>query len=41
MDVIMSICHHIVVMHHGQKLAEGEPPVIQQNDKVLEAYLGD
>ena len=41
MDVIMNICHHIVVMHHGQKLAEGEPAVIQQNDRVLEAYLGD
>ena len=41
MDVIMGLCHHIVVLHHGQKLAEGEPPVIQQNDKVLEAYLGD
>jgi neutral amino acid transport system ATP-binding protein len=41
MDVIMNICHHIVVMHHGQKLAEGEPAVIQQNEEVLEAYLGD
>jgi len=41
MDVIMSICHHIVVLHHGQKLAEGKPNVIQQNDQVLEAYLGD
>lgn len=41
MDVIMNICHHIVVLHHGQKLAEGEPSVIQQNDQVLEAYLGD
>jgi neutral amino acid transport system ATP-binding protein len=40
MDVIMSLCHHIVVLHHGQKLAEGEPSAIQQNDKVLEAYLG-
>jgi ABC-type branched-subunit amino acid transport system ATPase component len=41
MDVIMSICHHIVVLHHGQKLAEGEPHIIQENDQVLEAYLGD
>ena len=41
MDVIMNICHHIVVMNHGQKLAEGNPSLIQQNDKVLEAYLGD
>jgi len=41
MDVIMSLCHHIIVLHHGQKLAEGKPSVIQQNDQVLEAYLGD
>ncbi len=41
MDVIMNICHHIVVLHNGRKLAQGEPRAIQQNDEVLEAYLGD
>jgi ABC-type branched-subunit amino acid transport system ATPase component len=41
MDVIMRLCHHIVVLNHGRKLAEGEPRVIQQDDRVLEAYLGD
>jgi neutral amino acid transport system ATP-binding protein len=41
MDVIMQLCHHIVVLNHGRKLAEGKPQVIQQDDEVLEAYLGE
>jgi len=40
MDLVMSLCHHIVVLHHGQKLAEGTPVEIRNNNKVLEAYLG-
>ncbi|WP_262177751.1 ABC transporter ATP-binding protein [Haloarcula laminariae] len=40
MDVIMEHCEHIIVMHQGQVLAEGDADTIQSDERVLEAYLG-
>jgi len=40
MDVIMRHCEHIIVMHQGQVLAEGDAETIQSDERVLEAYLG-
>ncbi|WP_425433302.1 ABC transporter ATP-binding protein [Haloarcula rubra] len=40
MDVIMNHCEHIIVMHQGQVLAEGDADTIQSDERVLEAYLG-
>jgi ABC-type branched-subunit amino acid transport system ATPase component len=36
----MGISDTIIVLHLGQKLAEGKPADIQGNDRVLQAYLG-
>jgi branched-chain amino acid transport system ATP-binding protein len=40
MRLVMSLCHRLVVLDHGQKISEGTPTVIQSDPAVISAYLG-
>ena len=40
MKAIMGICDRIMVLHHGEKIAEGTPREIAANKTVVEVYLG-
>jgi branched-chain amino acid transport system ATP-binding protein len=40
MKAIMNVCDRIMVLHHGEKIAEGTPKEIATSKKVVEVYLG-
>jgi branched-chain amino acid transport system ATP-binding protein len=40
MRAVMAVAKHIVVLDHGQKIAEGEPTEVMKNPEVVRAYLG-
>jgi len=41
MAAMMRLAHRIVVLHHGEKIAEGRPEEIARDPRVVDAYLGE
>lgn len=41
MKAIMSVCDRIMVLHHGQKIAEGTPQEIASSETVIKVYFGE
>jgi branched-chain amino acid transport system ATP-binding protein len=41
MEVVMPLSHRVVVLDHGEKIAEGRPEAMARDEQVIKAYLGD
>jgi ABC-type branched-subunit amino acid transport system ATPase component len=40
MDFVLTLSHHVAVLHRGRVIAEGPPSAIREHAEVREAYLG-
>ncbi len=41
MKVIMDLSDRVIVLHHGEKIAQGSPKDVTSDEEVIRAYLGE
>jgi len=41
MRAVMQLAHRIVVLHHGELIAQGDPAAVANDPQVLRVYLGE
>jgi ABC-type branched-subunit amino acid transport system ATPase component len=41
MTAVRALCHRVIVMNAGSKIAEGRPDAVLRDPEVTRAYLGD
>jgi branched-chain amino acid transport system ATP-binding protein len=40
LDVVVNLAEMVVVLDHGEKIAEGTPDAVRRDEEVIRAYLG-
>jgi len=40
LDVVVNLAERVIVLDHGEKIAEGPPEAVRRDEEVIRAYLG-